>query len=124
MQKGEEINNFDIFLKEIFDREKLADTGIGNGIVLPHARSDVVEDFVIAFGRSKEGIDFNSLDGQPVKLIFVLGTPKTKGINTYLRILAHLSRLLQKKDFKDFLLTTSNSETIIAEFNQVGGDVL
>lgn len=124
LKNAEEINDYDIFLQEIFEREKLSSTCIGNEIAVPHARTDAVNDFLIAFGRSKKGIDFNSSDGQLVKLIFVLGTPKKKGLKSYLRILAHLNRILQKKYFKDFLLTASNCKDIIDEFNRIGGDVL
>ncbi|MGA1823116.1 MAG: PTS sugar transporter subunit IIA [bacterium] len=124
LRESEEINNFDVFVKEIFEREKLASTCIGNGIALPHARSDTVENFVIAFGRSKEGIDFNSLDDQLINLIFVLGTPKRRGLNTYLKILAHLSRVLQKPAFRNLLLTASRANDIIDEFNRISGDAL
>ncbi|MGA1825662.1 MAG: PTS sugar transporter subunit IIA [bacterium] len=124
LKNGDEINNFDLFVEEIFEREKLANTSIGNEIALPHARSDAVEDFVIAFGRSIKGIDFDALDGKLVKFIFVLGTPKRKRINTYLRILAHLSRVLHKSSFKDCLLAAENADDIIAEFNRIDCDVL
>ncbi len=114
-----EVINFENFLKDIFDREALATTAIGNQTAIPHARSDNVKSFIIAFGRSKEGINFNALDNRPVKLIFLMGTPKEEGINDYLKILAHLTRLLQKETFCESLLKAKSSEEIIEEFEKV-----
>jgi len=114
-----EIIDFESFVKDIFDREALATTAIGSQVAIPHARSDNVKNFVIAFGRSREGIDFNALDNKPVKLIFLMGTPKEEGINDYLKILAHLTRLLQKETFRESLLKAKSPEEIIEEFEKV-----
>lgn len=114
-----EISDFDLFLKDVFERETLNTTGIGNGIAIPHARTNSVKEFVIAVGRSASGIDFAALDNKPVKLIFLVGTPKEKGLNSYLKILAHLSRLLRKDDFKKGLLHASSPEEIIEQFRKV-----
>ena len=114
-----EIIDFESFVKDIFDREALATTAIGSQIAIPHARSDNVKNFVIAFGRSREGIDFNALDNKPVKLIFLMGTPKEEGINDYLKILAHLTRLLQKETFRESLLKAKSPEEIIEEFEKI-----
>ena len=114
-----EIIDFESFVKDIFDREALATTAIGSQVAIPHARSDNVKNFVIAFGRSREGIDFNALDNKPVKLIFLMGTPKEEGINDYLKILAHLTRLLQKDTFRESLLKAKSPEEIIEEFEKV-----
>ena len=62
----DEIADFDGFLSDVFERENLGTTGIGLGLALPHARSQAVNSFVIVIGRIKEGIDFNSLDSEPV----------------------------------------------------------
>ncbi|MFX1558175.1 MAG: PTS sugar transporter subunit IIA [Promethearchaeota archaeon] len=114
-----EVSNFEMFLQDIFEREKLASTGIGNGVALPHARTDAVDDFVIAFGRSKKGIEFDSIDGQKAKIIFVMGTPRKKGLNLYLRILTHINRLLKKEAFRSSLMDASSFKDIIHIFNQV-----
>ncbi|MBW2045675.1 MAG: PTS sugar transporter subunit IIA [Deltaproteobacteria bacterium] len=114
-----EISNFELFLKDVFKRESLKATGIVNGIAIPHARTQAVKEFVIAVGRSYDGVDFGALDNRPAKLIFLIGTPKDKGVNTYLRILAHLTRLLQKEDFKNGLLCASSPEEIIEQFRKV-----
>ena len=114
----EEVTDFKNFLKEILAREKLNTTGIGNEIAIPHTRSNVVKDFVIALGISKKGVNFNSLDNKPAKLIFMMGTPKEKGVKVYLNILSHLSRLLQKQSFRNSLLKASNTKEIINQFKK------
>ena len=71
-------------LKQLNEREKIGSTGVGRGVAIPHARSDAVKDFVIALGRSTKGVKFDSLDDEPAKLIFLIGTPKGKNTNDYL----------------------------------------
>jgi fructose-specific phosphotransferase system IIA component len=119
LKGAEEIDDFDIFLNNVFEREKLATTGIGHEIAIPHARTDTVRDFVVAFGRSVEGVDFQSLDGRPAKLIFLMGTPEKKRLSAYLKILAHLSRLLEKETFRNSLLKANNPREIIDIFQKI-----
>jgi fructose-specific phosphotransferase system IIA component len=121
LKSAEEIVDFDTFVKDVFDREKLGTTGIGNEIAIPHARTDAVKEFVIAFGRSSEGVEFNSLDGKPAKLIFLIGTQKEKNLNNYLKTLAHLTRLLKRESFRSLLLKASSPKEIIDEFKKVEG---
>jgi len=116
LRDADEVADFDTFLEDVYEREKIGTTGIGNGVAIPHARSDGVTDFVVALGRSHEGVEFGSLDRQPVKLIFLMGTPKKKGITQYLKILARLTRLLQKEAFRESLLEASSAEAIINIF--------
>lgn len=118
LKSAKEITDFEVFLADILEREKIAPTGIGNEIAIPHARSEAVKDFVIAVGISREGVKFNSLDGKPAKLIFLIGTPKSaRGtLNTYLNKLSHLSRLLQKEAFKNSLLEASRPEEVVELF--------
>jgi fructose-specific phosphotransferase system IIA component len=118
LKDSREVIDFDTFLKDILERERLCTTGIGKAIGLPHARTDAVKDFIIAFGRSKEGIRFNSLDGKRVKLIFLMGTPKSRQLSVYLKALAHLSRLLQKEYFRESLLSAATSSEIIDIFKK------
>ena len=69
------ISDCDAFIKDVFAREQLGTTGIGKGVAIPHARTDTVKDFVVAIGRSSEGVGFEAIDGQPVKLIILRGYP-------------------------------------------------
>ncbi len=110
------VNNHDDYINDVFAREELCTTGIGRGIALPHARTDNVNGFVIAFGRSTKGVDFQSLDQKPVKLVFLMGTPQSEEMKIYLHILAHLNRLLQKEDFREQLLKAASPAEIIDAF--------
>jgi len=118
LKDAKEITDFETFLKDVFEREKLATTGIGSEIAIPHARSDAVKDFVIAFGRAKEGVEFNSLDNKPVKLIFLMGTPKEKRLSAYLKILAHLSKLLGEEALRNSLFKASSPKEVINIFQK------
>lgn len=119
LKKADEMIDFDVFLKDVFEREELKTTGIGKEVAIPHARTDAVKDFVMVFAKSPEGVKFNSLDGKPVKLIFLIGTPKKEKLNNHLKILARLTKLLQEKSFRDSLLNASSSKEIIEKFREL-----
>ncbi|RKY42502.1 MAG: hypothetical protein DRP85_02490 [Candidatus Makaraimicrobium thalassicum] len=111
------ISDFDVFFKAVFEREKLKTTGIGKEAAIPHARTDAVKEFVIALGRFDNGVDFASIDGKPVKLVFLMGTPREKWLSNYLKILAHLIRLLQKESFRKILLQADSPAKVIKAFS-------
>jgi len=90
-------------LKVLLEREKLGSTGIGNGIAIPHGKVEKINDILLAFGRSKQGIPFDALDGKPVYLIFLLVAPANSA-GAHLKALARLSRLLKDKQFRETLL--------------------
>lgn len=112
-----EIKDFDKFLADVFEREDLGTTGIGLELALPHARTDAVNSFIIAVGRIDKGVDFKSLDGEPVKLIFLMATPKEE-VQNYLKILAHISRLLKKEDLREALLEARTPKEVIDIFKK------
>ena len=116
IRKAEEITNYEIFLKDVLEREKLTSTGIGEGVAIPHARTDAVSGFVIAFGKSEKGVEFDSLDGKKARLLFLMGTPKTAGLDEYLVLLAHLTRLLKGESFRESLLKAKSPAEIIDIF--------
>jgi len=119
LKDAPEISNFDKFISDVFLREKLQTTGIGNEVAIPHARTDTTSDFVIAFGRSKKGVGFASVDGKPVKLIFLMGTPDKKKLSAYLKILGHLSRVLNREDFRKELFAAASAKDIIEAFRKI-----
>ncbi|MCS7250267.1 MAG: PTS sugar transporter subunit IIA [candidate division WOR-3 bacterium] len=101
------------FFSEILKRENLESTGIGMGIAIPHTRSRAVKDLVIVFGRSKEGVDFSSLDGKPAHLIFLIAGPEDKK-SEYLFTLARLSKLLRKDEVRIELNKAKDEEEVLA----------
>ena len=115
LRDAAEITDFDGFVRDVFEREEVASTGIGNRAAAPHARTDAVSEFVIAVGRTDEGIDFDALDGQPVRVVFLMGTPKSP-LGNYLKMLAHLTRLLKERDFVDNLVKAQSAAEVISYF--------
>ena len=73
--------------------------------------------FIIAIGRIDKGVDFNSLDGEPVKLVFLMATPKEE-VQNYLKILAHLTRLLKKESLRNSLLEAKTPGEVIEAFKR------
>ena len=106
------VNDKEDFIKHIMDRERLGSTGIGNHVAIPHAPTQSVNGLVVAFGRSIGGIDFQSLDGDEVNLIFLLGT-NPQELGTYLKFLATLSRLLNNRQFREEFMTADSPAALI-----------
>jgi fructose-specific phosphotransferase system IIA component len=113
MESTQGMIDFNLFLEDVFERERLGTTGIGDGIAIPHARTDAVDQLVIALGRSARGVEFESLDGKKVKLLFLMGTPKGS-VSHYLKILAQLTRLLKEGTFRDKLLEARDKEIVVS----------
>ncbi|MGD0089741.1 MAG: PTS sugar transporter subunit IIA [Planctomycetota bacterium] len=89
-------------IKALMDREELGSTGIGAGVAVPHAKHDSVTDLVGAFGRSKKGINFDALDGEPVQVLFLLLSSKSAS-GAHLEALAYISRLVRDEKFVKFM---------------------
>lgn len=99
--------------KAIFQREEMGSTAIGNHIAFPHARTSSVKDIIICIGISKEGIDFDSLDQEPVNIVaFLLSNQKEAGL--HLKMLAFLARMLRDKYLVQRLKNVKNEEEVIA----------
>lgn len=98
--------------KALTDREKLGSTGIGKNVAIPHAKTDSAERLTIAFGISRKGIDFESLDGENVNIFFVFASP-LKDSQIYLKVLARISRLIRSEEFRNRLLSVKTPQEII-----------
>jgi len=88
-------------VRRVLEREKLMSTGIGGGVAIPHAQCRGASKLAIALARTKEGVEFDALDGKPVRLFFMIIGPEEKG--GYVRILARISRLLYTGDLQKSL---------------------
>ena len=85
------------FIMEMLkNRESLGSTGLGNGVAFPHGRSLAIKKLTVLFARSAGGIDFDSLDGKPTKIFFLILAPSDKGAEVYLALLSQLIGLVQK----------------------------
>jgi PTS system fructose-specific IIA component/PTS system nitrogen regulatory IIA component len=98
-------------VKALMDREELGSTGIGAGVAVPHAKHDSVTDLVGAFGRSKKGINFEALDGEPVHVLFLLLSSKSAS-GAHLEALAYISRLVRDEKFVKFLKDAKDAQGI------------
>ena len=95
------------------DREALGSTAIGEGIAIPHGKLSGVANVVAAFARSDPGLDFDSLDGKPTRLFFLLVAPEDSA-GAHLKALARVSRLLKDKAFRDRLAAGGTAEQLFA----------
>lgn len=113
--RGGRLQQSDALMGELLKREQVMSTGIGGGIALPHALSDDLAQLHLVFAHTREPIDFEALDSQPVDLIFMLVGPKASG-NMYVKLLARVSRLLQSEEFKSRLRGAATPEVILEVF--------
>lgn len=104
-------------IEVLMSREALGSTAIGQGVAIPHAKSDCVTKLVAAFGLSKRGVDFDSLDGEPAYIFFLLVAPQDSA-GPHLKALARISRLLKDKYFRDELRACQDDKSIIKIIGQ------
>ncbi|MDX8345250.1 fructose-specific PTS transporter subunit EIIC [Rossellomorea sp. YZS02] len=109
------------FKKAILNREAQSTTGIGEGIAIPHAKTSAVKSPAIAFGKSEDGVDYESLDGAPAHLFFMIAA--TEGANqTHLEALSRLSSMLMDMDVRQALLKAKSKEEILEIINRHDGE--
>jgi fructose-specific phosphotransferase system IIA component len=114
---SQKILDLDKVTQTIFEREKLVSTGVGKGFAIPHSKTDAISDIVAAFAITKEPIDFDSIDGEPVRFIFLL-IGKENLLNTHIKLLSRISRLMNKDEFRDKLLEAKSSEEVLSIFKE------
>lgn len=107
-----DITNFGGFYDELLARDRLDTTSLGNGVALPHARTEYVKKVVMAVGRSDAGVPFEP-NGELVKLFFMLGTPKAKP-GDYLAVVSTLCKLLRDPSDRGALMASATPEAFIA----------
>ncbi|GMA54240.1 PTS fructose transporter subunit IIA [Alicyclobacillus contaminans] len=99
-------------VNDVLDREKEGTTGMGEGIAIPHGKSDGISVPIVVFGKSDTGIEWNSLDGELVNIVFIILVPAKHKGDTHLKILQLLSRQLMKEEFKNKLLEAESREDV------------
>ena len=105
----------------LLERERLGSTGIGEGIGIPHGKMKDLDDLVLGFGRSRKGIDFESMDGRPTHIFFLLITPE-KSTGLHLKVLARISRILKSEGFKEKLFNALDQDEIFDTIKEVDID--
>lgn len=112
LAKAEGIKNKEDLVKVLLSREALGSTGIGQGVGIPHGKTDSVKRLVAAFGVCHQGVNFEALDGEPVYLFFLLVAPEDSA-GPHLKGLARISRLLKDKYFRESLKSLTDEKTIL-----------
>ncbi len=97
----------------LLERERLGSTGIGMGIGIPHGKLKSLDNLVMGFGLSRKGVDYDTLDGRPAHLFFMLITPENAS-GLHLKALARIARMLKNEPFKEKLLRARTADDIIA----------
>jgi PTS system nitrogen regulatory IIA component len=104
-------------LTVLIDREELGSTGIGDGVAIPHGKLKGLDRLLMAFGRKKDGIDFDAMDNRPAHLFFLLLAPESEA-TLHLKALARISKLLRKEDVRRQLLAAPDPATLLSILSQ------
>jgi PTS system nitrogen regulatory IIA component len=105
----------------LIERERLGSTGIGDGIAIPHGKSPDLDHLLISFGRSRQGVDFDSLDGKPAHLFFLVLAPENSA-GVHLKALARISRLLKSHNIRSELMNAADAAEIFEIFSKQDED--
>jgi fructose-specific phosphotransferase system IIA component len=106
------VKDADQLLKDILEREKLVTTGVGYGVAFPHAKSKAIRGIIIAFGRSKKGVDFESMDKKPVNIFFLIAAPED-AIGAHLNVMARLSFLMKSEKNREKLMKIKSPKELL-----------
>ncbi len=101
----------------IFEREKIMSTGVGAGFAIPHAKSDAVSDIVAAFAVTAQPIDYQSLDDQPVRIVFLL-VGRENMVGPHIKLLSRISRLMNNEEFRKRLLEAATPKDVLEIFRK------
>jgi len=108
------VKDFELYKKEVIEREKIIPTAVGKGIAIPHAKTNAIEDFFITIGIDKKGIDWKALDGEPVNLIFLVSGPEEH--KKYLQIISKLVLSVKNKKRLKAIINSSSTEEVLEIF--------
>lgn len=117
LHKKDKIDEMDVVLERVLERESFDSTGIGSGIAVPHARVNTIDSMVCAVGRKKEGIEYRSIDGNPVHLIFLILYPPSDA-HKYLYFISSISRLVLDENLVEKLMDAPSSTSMYKVLEQ------
>lgn len=101
----------------VLDREKIMSTGVGKGFAIPHGKTNSITDIIAAFGKTKNPVDYDALDNQPVHLVFLL-VGKDNLVSKHIKLLSRISRMMNKDEFRNRLLEAESAEEILDIFHK------
>ncbi|MDR1951920.1 MAG: PTS sugar transporter subunit IIA [Elusimicrobiota bacterium] len=117
LKKTKSVKKTDEIIEVVLEREKLGSTGIGQGVAIPHGKTDVLDEQVGVLGISHKGIEFNSLDGEPVNIIFLLVGP-VEVAGQHLKALSRISRLFKDKFLRQAIKEAPTPEDVVKIIQQ------
>ncbi|MGP4079156.1 PTS sugar transporter subunit IIA [Pseudalkalibacillus sp. R45] len=113
LEKQGRIESKSTFTQGVLAREAQITTGFGNGIAIPHCKSETVRNASIAIGKLENGVDWKAMDDQDVHFVIMLAVPESEAGTTHLQILSKLSGKLIEEDFRNSLMTASEKQEIL-----------
>jgi len=116
-KENDKVNDIEKVRTAILDREKIMSTGVGKGFAIPHGKTNAVNDVIAAFGKTTRDIDYESLDGNPVNLVFLL-VGRDDMVSKHIKLLSRISRLMNKDEFRERLVNSNSKEEIINIFKE------
>lgn len=118
VQNTKLVNDKSAFLEKVYKREEVGTTGIGMGVVVPHARSGSVEEIVVSIALLKYPIEFNTPDGEEAKLVILVGAPKAKN-KEYLALLSQIARVFRNKKSRKMVLEATSKEELVEAMSEL-----
>jgi len=116
--KSQLVKNAEELLQDVRDREDLVTTGVGYGVAFPHAKTKATKGIVIAFGRSKEGVDFDAMDHRPVHLFFLIAAPED-AIGAHLNVMARLSYIMKSEENRQKMMEVTSPGELLQMIDMV-----
>lgn len=113
--KSDKVKNANKVREAVFEREKIMTTGVGKGFAVPHGKTDAVTDIVAAFAVTKKPIDYESLDGEPVRLIFLI-VGRDNMVGPHIKLLSRVSKLMNDNNFRGKLLNAKTPREVVELF--------
>jgi fructose-specific phosphotransferase system IIA component len=113
--KSDKVKNANKVREAVFEREKIMTTGVGKGFAVPHGKTDAVTDIVAVFAVTKKPIDYESLDGEPVRLIFLI-VGRDNMVGPHIKLLSRVSKLMNDNNFREKLLNAKTPKEVVELF--------
>ncbi len=116
-RSDERVLDFEKMKESVLEREKIMSTGVGKGFAIPHGKTSGVKEILAAFGKSTKLIEYDSLDGKPVQLIFLL-IGRENMVSAHIKLLSRISRMMNRDEFRQKLIDAKSTAEILDYFRQ------
>ncbi len=113
--RSDKVKNVNKVREAVFERERIMTTGVGKGFAVPHGKTNAVTDIIAAFAITKKPIDYDSLDGEPVRLIFLL-VGRDNMVGPHIKLLSRISKLMNDNNFREKLLNAKEPKEVVELF--------